>query len=87
MTTHTITTTARIVTLTVGNGSTLRLPAELAGVDVAGAIDNALSYVTPLEIHQEFLAHLDDAEKVGATNAQIRHHFVAWLNGFGDWAE
>ena len=87
MSTNTITTTARLVTLTIGNGSTLRLPVSLGGIDVKSALENALKYITPLEVHQEFLAHLDDAEKVGATNAQIRHHFVAWLNGWGDWAE
>lgn len=85
----TITTTRKLTTLTVGGGRVVNLPARVPGINITteAALGRALEYVTPGDIHAELVDHWRDAEAVDATPEQVIHHFVAWLAGFGDWAE
>jgi len=85
----TITTTRNLTTLALDNGLAVNLPAQVPGIAVstATALERALEWATPADIHGELVAHWRDAEAVGATPAQVTYHFVTWLASAGDWAE
>lgn len=89
MTHATITTTGKLTTLALGDGLAVNLPAQVPGISITTeqALDRALEYATPQDIHRELIAHWEDAEAVGATPAQVTYHFVTWLAMAGDWAE
>jgi hypothetical protein len=89
MSTATITTNRKLTTLTIGNGKAINLPARVPGVAMATetALRNALAYTTANDIHAYLVECWQDAERVGATDAQVVHHFVSWCAMAGDWAE
>lgn len=89
MNTTTITTTGKLTTLAIGNGLALNLPAQVDGLSVttAQAIERALEWVSPTELVDELKRHWEDADTVGATPAQVVHHFVAWMADAGEWLE
>lgn len=89
MTTNTITTTGKLTTLAIGNGLALNLPAQVPGisVDTATALERALEWCSPLELVDELKRNWEDADAVGASPAQVMHHFVAWMADAGEWLE
>jgi hypothetical protein len=89
MTNATITTTGTLTTLAIGNGRAINIPARVPGVSMTSeqALENALEYTSASDIHAYLVECWQDAERVGATDAQVVHHFVAWLASAGDWAE
>ena len=89
MTNATITTNRKLTTLTIGNGKAINLPARVPGVamSTADALRNALAYTTATDIHAYLVECWQDADRVGATDEQVVHHFVSWLASAGDWAE
>ena len=89
MTTTTITTTRKLTTLAIGNGKAINLPARVPGVPVATetALRNALEYTSASDIHAYLVECWQDADRVGATDAQVMHHFVSWCAMAGDWLE
>lgn len=89
MTTATITTTGKLTTLNLGNGLAVNLPAQVPGLNVTTeeALDRAMEWASPADIHAELVSHWEDADAVGATPAQVTYHFVQWLAMAGDWSE
>jgi hypothetical protein len=89
MSNATITTYPTLTVLTVGDGKAINLPARVAGVTMstADALRNALEYTSATDIHAYLVECWQDAERVGATDAQVIHHFVTWCASAGDWAE
>lgn len=87
--TATITTTRTLTVLTIGNGKAINLPARVPGVSITteSALRNALEHTTASEIHAYLVECWQDADRVGATDAQVVHHFVTWCAMAGDWAE
>lgn len=85
----TITTYPRLTVLTIGDGRAVNLPARVPGVSMttADALRNALEYTSATDIHAYLVECWADAERVGATDAQVVHHFVTWCASAGDWAE
>jgi hypothetical protein len=89
MSTATITTNRKLTTLTIGNGKAINLPARVPGVAMAteSALRNALEHTSATDIHAYLVECWQDAERVGATDAQVVHHFVSWCAMAGDWSE
>jgi hypothetical protein len=87
--TATITTTRTLTVLAIGNGKAINLPARVPGVSMTTeqALRNALEYTTAGDIHAYLVECWADADRVGATDAQVVHHFVTWCATAGDWAE
>jgi hypothetical protein len=85
----TITTTRKLTTLALDNGLAVNLPAQVPGIAVstATALERALEWATPADIHSELVSHWRDAEAVGATPAQVVYHFVQWLAMAGEWQD
>jgi hypothetical protein len=85
----TITTTGKLTTLAMGDGLALNLPAQVPGltVDTATAIRRALEWATPADLLAELRNCWRDAEAVGASDAQVVHHFVAWMADAGEWLD
>ena len=89
MTTATITTTARLVTIAYPDGSQVSLPAQVPGIAIstADAIRNALEYTTADDIRDYVRECITESVDVNATPEQVAYHVTAWLAGWGDWAE
>ncbi len=84
-----ITTNRKLTTMAIGNGKAINLPARVPGVPVATetALRNALEYTTATDIHAYLVECWADADRVGATDDMVLHHFVTWCASAGDWAE
>ena len=89
MSAHTITTTARLVTIAYPDGSAVYLPAHVPGIATAtvDAIRNALEYYSADDIRDYVRECIVESVDVNATPAQVAYHTVAWMAGAGDWAE
>ena len=89
MSAHTITTTARLVTIAYPDGSAVYLPAHVPGiaVDTMTAIRRALEYTTLEDIRDYANECIEERPGVNATPAQVAYHVVAWMAKAGDWLE
>ena len=87
MSAHTITTTARLVTLAVSDGNVINLPRRVDGlaVDSELAIKRALGYATPEELLAELKNQFAHARAVKLPVQDAVRGYIEWLAMAGEW--